>query len=202
MTTTFYLVRHGVTSHTGHKLTGWMEGVGLTPEGRAQAEGAADLLSGVPLRAIYSSPIDRCWETAQIVAARHPRLEPQPTEEIGEVRYGRWTGRSLKSLAKTKLWEVVQSFPSGMTFPEGETLRAVQSRAVDQIESLRAAHPRSNVCCVTHADVIKLVLAHYLGVHLDLYQRIAVAPASVSAFSVGDRGPYVLGMNWTRGTES
>lgn len=199
--TTFYLVRHGVTSHTGHKLTGWMEGVGLTPEGRAQAEGAADLLAGVPLRAIYSSPIDRCWETAEIVAARHPRLEPQPTEEIGEVRYGKWTGRSLKSLAKTKLWEVVQGFPSGMTFPGGETIRAVQSRAVDQIEALRSAHPKANVCCVTHADVIKLVLAHYLGVHIDLYQRIAVAPASVSAFSVGDKGPYVLGVNWTRGSE-
>ena len=200
--TTFYLVRHGVTSHTGHKLTGWMEGVGLTPEGRAQAEGAAELLAGVPLRAIYSSPIDRCWETAEIVAARHPKVEPEATEEIGEVRYGRWTGRPLKALAKTKLWEVVQGFPSGMTFPEGETLRAVQSRAVDQIEALRADHPKASVCCVTHADVIKLVLAHYLGVHIDLYQRIAVAPASVSAFSVTDKGPYVLGMNWTRGTEA
>lgn len=183
-------------------MTGWTEGVGLTPEGRAQAEAAADFLAGVPLRAIYSSPIDRCWETAEIVASKHPRLEPQPTEEIGEVRYGRWTGRSLKSLTKTKLWEVVQGFPSGMTFPDGETLRAVQSRAVDQIEALRLAHPKANVCCVTHADVIKLVLAHYLGVHLDLYQRIAVAPASVSAFSVSDKGPYVLGMNWTRGSQA
>jgi probable phosphomutase (TIGR03848 family) len=195
--TTFYLVRHGVTSHTGHKLTGWMEGVGLSSEGRAQAEGAAAMLAGAPLRAIYSSPIDRCWQTAEIVAARHPRLEVRATEEIGEVRYGTWTGRTLKSLAKLKLWEVVQRFPSGMTFPEGESLRAVQARAVNEIEVLRQRHPKASVCCVTHADVIKLVLAHYLGVHIDLYQRIAVAPASVSAFSVSDRGPYVLGMNWT-----
>lgn len=193
--TIFYFVRHGVTSHTGHKLTGWMEGVPLTEEGRSQAEAAAEKLAKVKFAAIYSSPIDRCYETAEIVAARHPKLELMENEAIGEVRYGKWTNRSLKSLAKTKQWTTVQHWPSAMRFPEGETLREVQMRSVDEVERLKAAHPKSKVCCVSHADVIKLVFAHYLGVHIDLYQRIVIGPASVSVVGLGTTGPAVLAIN-------
>jgi probable phosphoglycerate mutase len=192
--TAFYFVRHGVTSHTGHRLSGWMPGIHLTDEGRAQAEAAADTLARVPFKAIFSSPIERTMETAQAIAARH-RLEVEVTDALGEVRYGRWTDRSFKALARTKLWTTVQRFPSGARFPDGETVRAVQARAVEEVERLRLEFPRKVLCCVSHADVIKLVAAHYLGVHIDLFQRIDVGPASITVISVGDEGPRVHALN-------
>jgi probable phosphomutase (TIGR03848 family) len=188
------LVRHAVTSHTGHKLTGWAPGVHLSEGGRAQAEAVAERLANAPIKAIYSSPIDRTLETAQAVAAKH-RLEVQVLDAIGEVQYGAWTNRSLKSLARTKLWIKIQRFPSGARFPQGETLREVQARALGELERIQARHPKQLVCVVSHADVIKLVVAHYLGVHIDLFQRIAIGPASVSAIAVGEEGPMVLSVN-------
>jgi probable phosphoglycerate mutase len=133
-------------------------------------------------------------ETAQAIAARH-RLEVEVTDALGEVRYGRWTDRSFKALARTKLWTTVQRFPSGARFPDGETVRAVQARAVEEVERLRLEFPRKVLCCVSHADVIKLVAAHYLGVHIDLFQRIDVGPASITVISVGDEGPRVHALN-------
>ncbi|MDP9067504.1 MAG: MSMEG_4193 family putative phosphomutase [Actinomycetota bacterium] len=192
--TTIYLVRHGVTSHTGHRLTGWMEGVHLNEEGKRQAEATAQHLAEVPLKAIYSSPIDRTIETARPIAAIHD-LDVKVNHQIGEVDYGKWTNRSLKSLMRTKLWGTVQRWPSAVRFPEGETLREVQTRAVDELERLRAEHPRDSICCVSHGDTIKLVVAHYLGLHIDLFQRIFIGPASVSVLNVSDYGPQVLALN-------
>ncbi len=192
--TTIYLVRHAVTSHTGHKLTGWMEGVHLTPEGKQQAEATAQQLAGVNFKAIYSSPIDRTIETARTIASRHD-LDVKINEQIGEVQYGEWTDRSLKSLARTKLWGTIQRWPSAVRFPEGETLREVQTRAVDAIEELRGQHTRDTICCVSHADTIKLIVAHYMGIHIDLFQRIFIGPASVSVINVSDYGPQILSLN-------
>ena len=171
-----------------------MPGIHLNDEGRAQASAAAEQLAGVSFKGIYSSPIERCFETAEIIAARH-KLEIETDEALGEVEYGRWTNRSLKSLMRTKLWTTVQRWPAGMKFPEGETLRAVQARAVDAIEEIRIARPKASVCCVSHGDVIKLVMAHYLGVHIDLYQRIIIGPASVSVVALSEYGPHILAMN-------
>lgn len=192
--TTLWLVRHGVTSHTGHKLSGWMPDVHLTDEGRAQADAAAEMLSRMNLEAVYSSPIDRTRETAATIAARHG-LPVRTRRTIGEVEYGKWTNRSFKVLARQKLWAVVQRWPSSVRFPEGETLREVQSRALAEIEKIAETHPNGMVCVVSHADVIKLVLAHYLGVHIDLFQRIVIAPASVSGIRLTPDGPFVLSMN-------
>lgn len=192
--TTVYLVRHAVTSHTGHKLTGWMEGVHLTEEGRGQAEATAEDLTSVPFKAVYSSPIDRTIETARLIANKHG-LEVKIDRGIGEVQYGKWTNRSLKTLSRTKLWSTIQRWPSSVRFPEGETLREVQTRAVDAIERLRSEHPRDAICCVSHADTIKLIVAHYLGVHIDLFQRIFIGPASVSALHITDYGPELLSLN-------
>lgn len=192
--TVFYFVRHGVTAHTGHKLTGWMEGVSLTDEGRGQAERAAESLADVDLEAVYSSPIDRTRETAEIVARPH-RLKVKTSKGIGEVGYGAWTGRPLKVLARTKLWATLQKWPSSVRFPEGDTLREVQVRAVEETERLRERHPKGHVCVVSHADTIKLVLAHYMGIHIDLFQRIFIAPASVSVLHIGEHGPQILSLN-------
>jgi probable phosphomutase (TIGR03848 family) len=192
--TTFYLVRHGVTEHTGSKLTGWLPDVHLTEEGQAQAEAAAHSLAKVPLKAVYSSPIDRTAETARIIAGRH-HLPVKARRDIGEVDYGKWTNRSLRVLARTKLWAKVQRWPSGARFPDGESIREVQVRAVTALEELHSRHSRSSLCVVSHGDVIKLVAAHYMGLPLDMFQRIVVAPGSITVIDVSDHGPRILGLN-------
>lgn len=192
--TTIYLVRHAVTSHTGTKLTGWMEDVHLTEEGVKQAEATAEQLADVDFAAIYSSPIDRTRETAEVIAAHH-EVEVTITRGIGEVQYGKWTGRPLKSLSRTKLWSTIQRWPSSVRFPEGETLREVQTRAVDEIERLREKHPEETICCVSHADTIKLIIAHYLGIHIDLFQRIFIGPASISVIRISSAGPQIIALN-------
>lgn len=192
--TVFYLVRHGVTSHTGHKLSGWMPDIHLTDAGRAQAEAAAESLANAPLKSIYASPIDRTAETAKIIAARHD-LRVRTRKDLGEVEYGRWTNKSLKVVAQTKLWTRVQRWPAGATFPDGESFVAVQNRGVAAIEALRARHPKDHVCIVSHGDVIRLVVAHYMGVHLDLFQRIHVTPGSLTVLAITDEGPGILTLN-------
>jgi probable phosphoglycerate mutase len=192
--TTFYFVRHGVTSHTGNRLTGWTPGVHLTEDGRDEVEALARWLAGVPFKAVYSSPIDRTLETARIVAAPHD-LSVRTRRGLGEVQYGTWTNRPIRSLMKTKLWGTVQRWPSAARFPNGETLREVQVRAIAEVEKLAEEHTKGAVCCVSHGDVIKLIAAHYLGVHIDLFQRIVIAPASATVVSVDPRGPYVLSIN-------
>jgi probable phosphomutase (TIGR03848 family) len=192
--TALYFVRHGVTSHTGHRLSGWTPDVHLTDDGRAGVESLARWLGDVPFKAVYSSPIDRTLETAKIVAAPHG-LSVRTRRGIGEVEYGKWTNRPLRSLMRTKLWGTVQRWPSAARFPDGETLREVQSRAVTEVEKLAEEHPKEPICCVSHGDVIKLIAAHYLGVHIDLFQRIVIAPASVSVISLARESPYVLALN-------
>ncbi|MDQ4065155.1 MAG: MSMEG_4193 family putative phosphomutase [Actinomycetota bacterium] len=192
--TTLYLVRHAVTDHTGQRLSGWAEGIPLTAAGRDQAAALAQHLAPVPLEAIYSSPIDRTLETARTIARPH-RITVRVRKGIGEVDYGTWTGRSLRSLARTKLWQEVLRQPSAVRFPEGETLHEVQTRAVAEIERMRTEHADGVVCCVSHGDVIKLVIAHYTGVHIDLFQRLVVAPASVSRLVWGRGGPRLVALN-------
>lgn len=190
------LVRHAVTAHTGDRLTGWLPGVGLSEEGRAQVEALVERLRPVSLTALYASPIQRTQETARPIA-RSKGLRVRTKEGLGEVRYGDWQGRRLPALARTRLWKEMRAWPSGMRFPGGESLRETQARAVAAVEEIRRAHPRGAVAAVTHADVIRLVVAHYAGVHIDLYGRLVVAPASVSALWLGRGAPVLLTLNHT-----
>jgi probable phosphomutase (TIGR03848 family) len=192
--TTLFLVRHGLTAHTGKRLSGWAPGIHLSDDGKTQAEEVAEQLSSVPLKAVFSSPIDRAVETARPIAKRHD-LDVKIRRGIGEVQYGAWTNRPFKTLTRTKLWAAVQRWPSAARFPEGENLREVQARALTEVERIRAEHPKQAVCCVSHADVIRLLVAHYLGMHIDLFQRIWVGPASVSVVHLSDDGPLVLAVN-------
>jgi broad specificity phosphatase PhoE len=116
-------------------------------------------------------------------------------DDLGEVDYGAWTDRSFKMLRRTKLWTRVQRWPSGVRFPDGESLREVQVRSVAALEEICSEHRRKSVCVVSHADVIRLVVAHYLGVHIDLFQRISIGPASITILVVGDDGPKVVAVN-------
>jgi probable phosphomutase (TIGR03848 family) len=191
------LVRHAVTEHTGARLSGWMPGLHLSEEGRRQAEGLAGRLEPVPVDAVYASPLERCQETAAAVADARG-LKIQTLEDVGEVRYGDWTGRTIKELGKEPLWKVVQASPSAARFPAGESLYEMQARTVLAVERLREAHPGQTVLVCSHADVIKALTCHYLGMHLDLFQRVVVSPASVTAFAFGP-GPYLVRLNDTGG---
>jgi len=198
--TMLLLVRHALTDATGRRLSGNAPGHHLSAGGRAQAEALAKRLGPLRLAAVYASPLERCVETADAVAAGRGlvvRVEP----DIREVEYGRWTGRPLAQLARTALWKRLQQQPSGIRFPDGESLDEVQGRAVRAIDAMAARHPRGIVAAVTHADVIRLALAHYAGIHLDLYQRLIVSPASVTAIALGDRVPRIVRTNDTGSLE-
>ncbi len=190
------LVRHATTAATGHTLTGWAPGHHLDEPGRAQAAALGERLTALKLAAVYSSPLERCRETADAIASRQ-RLQVGEVEDLGEVRYGDWTGRPLRSLVRTNLWKQIMRAPSQVRFPNGETLGEVQARAVAAVNELAARHPRRTIVAATHADVIRLLLAHYSGVHIDLFQRTAVSPASVSAVVLEGGTPRVLRVNDT-----
>lgn len=186
---TIILVRHGENDWVKkHRLAGWIPGVHLNENGRQQAAAAAQRLSSLPVTAVYSSPVTRCMETAVVIADAQ-QLDVIELADVGEVRYGDWEGEKIRKLARKKLWRIVQFFPSRMRFPNGEALREVQFRAIQALEKLSLQYEDDDyVVVISHADLIKLVLAHYLGVHTDLFQRIVISPASVSILSLPRNG--------------
>lgn len=194
--TRLVLARHAVTAQTGPLLSGRRPGIALSEEGRGQAAALGERLAALPVAAVYASPIERTTETAQAVA-RHHQLEVRGLDGVLEADYGEWTGQKLSDLAKTDLWKVVQRAPSRASFPGGESLAAMQARMVRALEGVVADHPGELVVVVSHADPIKAAIAHYTGVHLDLFQRIVVAPASVSAFAFSGAGVALLKCNDT-----
>lgn len=185
---TIFLVRHGENDWVKEgRLAGWMPGVLLNDAGRKQAANVAQRLAEQPIQAVYSSPLMRCIETAGFIAARFdlPLLE---LEAVGEVRYGDWEGKKLRDLSQDPLWRTVQSAPSRMRFPNGESFCEVQTRAVGAIEMLIHRHEKESIVVVSHGDVIKLVLNYYLGSPIDAFQRMVIAPASVSVVDVPASG--------------
>jgi probable phosphomutase (TIGR03848 family) len=193
--TRLLLIRHAPTVETGKKLTGRLPGVPLGDAGLEIARRTAANLASARIDVVYASPIERTWETALAVAEPH-KLTPIAHEGLLEVDYGDWSGRTLASLSKLKAWKIVQTTPSRMVFPNGESLRGAQERAVAATEAIAAAHRRKTVALVTHADVIKAVVSHYLGQPLDLFQRVGVSPASVSVIDLpGEGPPQVVAVN-------
>jgi probable phosphoglycerate mutase len=182
------LIRHAQNDWVSkNRLAGWTPGVHLNDAGLKQAERLAKRLSALPLKALYSSPLERCIETATPIVVPHD-IEINLLEEVGEVRYGKWEGKKIKKLRKKPAWHTIQHFPSRFRFPEGESLLEVQQRAVSAIESLSIRHKNEMIAIVSHADVIKLALAHYLGQHIDLFQRLMVSTASVSLLALPENG--------------
>jgi probable phosphomutase (TIGR03848 family) len=194
--TVLILVRHGLTSVTGRRLTGWQPGFSLSEAGRAQAEAVADRLSVLPIHAIYSSPLERCRQTAEPLA-RRLRLSVRVRPQLGEVRFGDWTGRSLAQVRRTKLWRRVQLAPSNVRFPGGESFLEVQERVVAELLRIADAHPDAVVVVVSHADVIKLAVAHLAGMHPDAFQRLVIGPGSVSVAALRDGAARILTLNDT-----
>lgn len=193
---TVILVRHGrTTANATGVLAGWSEGVGLDDTGRAQAAATGQRLAGIPLAVAVVSPLQRCQETADLLLAGRD-TERRSDDRLGECRYGDWTGKELKTLAKDPAWKVVQAHPSAVRFPGGESLREVQNRAIDAVRETSAAlAPDAVVLAVSHGDVIKALLADALGMHLDMFQRISVDPCAVSVVRYTELRPFVLRMN-------
>ena len=199
--TTVVLVRHGLTAMTGPVLAGWTPGLHLDERGSAQAAAVAERLRPVPFDAVVSSPLDRCLDTAGAVLEGRS-LELQVDDRLGECRYGDWTGRPLKELAKDPLWKVVQAHPSAVTFPgpEGEPLRETQARAVAAVRDWNTRlGPDATWLACSHGDVIKAVVADAMGLHLDQFQRIVVDPCSVTVVRYTELRPFVLRINDTGG---
>jgi probable phosphomutase (TIGR03848 family) len=195
--TLLLLVRHGETPTTGTVLPGRTPGLHLSDRGRVQAERVAERLAGLPVDGIYSSPLERTCETAQPTAAC-TGLEVNENSGLIECDFGEWTGAALAELAGLPQWQTVQHTPSAFRFPDGESFAQMQARMVGTLEVLRTAHAGGVVVCFSHADPIKAAVAHALGTHLDLFQRIVISPGSVSALSyVEGQAPAVLTVNST-----
>ena len=194
--TTLLLVRHGHTDAAGKRLTGRAPGVHLNELGRGQAERLVERLDGVRIDTIVSSPLERCRETAAPLAKARGRAVDVGRAWI-EVGYGEWTGRSISQLRRTKLWRRVMFAPSNVRFPGGESLLEVQVRAVDASFDIAARHARGTVLVVSHADVIRLLVAHLAGMHADHLQRLSIDTASITAVSISDGFPRLLTVNET-----
>ena len=196
--TEFFLVRHADNDWaSAGRLAGWTPGVHLNPHGRLQAQALAERLAALQVAAIYSSPLERTVETAEAIVTRLPGVAVQLLQGVGEVRFGQWEGKPLGKLRREALWKDIQTHPSRVTFPDGESFRQAQARAVDALESLAVRHPRQHIIVVSHSDVIKLVLAHFLGMHLDLFQRIEISPASLSVIHLAAGRPTIRCINDT-----
>lgn len=199
---TLLLARHGRTAANASGVLAGRTPVELDDEGKSQAKALAARLAAIPLARLVTSPLERCRQTSAIVAAERSGPEPVVDERLIEVGYGSWEGAELKKLAKEPLWKVVQATPSAATFPGGESLREVSTRAVSAVRAIdaevEAEHgPDALWLAVSHGDVIKAILADALGLHLDQFQRIMVDPASVSVIRYEPLRPFVVRSNDT-----
>jgi len=195
---TVVLVRHGQSSaNVAGVLAGRTPGVRLNEHGEGQAAAIAERLSSARFDRLISSPLERCIQTVTPFSAA-VNLPIEPDDHFVEVDYGSWSGRELKDLGAEPLWRTVQAHPSAAVFPGGEGLAAVSARAAAGIREIRlAATKDQTVLICSHGDVIKAILADALGMHLDAFQRIVVAPASISVIRYTPLRPFVERINDT-----
>jgi probable phosphomutase (TIGR03848 family) len=197
------LVRHAHSVANGSGiLAGRTEGVTLSPAGRKQAQELAKRLGDIPVKSLLSSPLQRCEETIspwlKKIADTNPKLKVHVDEDLSEVDYGKWTGRKLRSLSKESLWKKVQEEPSKVVFPEGESIKAMQVRAMRAVHRGLDKRGKGHVILVSHGDVIKSIIASALNMPLDEFQRIVVDPASISILDYSSTKPRLILMNDSR----
>lgn len=191
------LIRHGENNFvkTG-KLPGHSPGIHLNENGQKQAQALGEALKDVPIKAIYSSPLERALETAEPIAkARNLPIIQEP--DLRDANVGTWQGKSLKILRRTKVWKIVQNAPSRFHFPEGESFIDLQTRIANALENMIRKHNKPNhiIAAVFHADPIKLAVAHYIGLPLDRFQRLACDTGSVTVLYVHEMGADLLKLN-------
>ena len=193
---TLLLIRHGENDFVKkHRLAGRLPGVNLNDTGRQQAQAIAEKLATAPIKAIYSSPLERTIQTAEPLA-RALSLPVIPRPGLIETDPGDWTGQSFKKLARTKAWRAVQSAPSRFRFPNGETFADSQHRICQELQTLASQHdPQDLIACFSHADPIRLAVAYFIGLPLDLFQRLSVGPGSLTLLHLADSSPRLLALN-------
>ena len=191
------LIRHGENEYvkTG-RLAGRLTGIHLNERGQKQAEALSEALKDVPIKAIYSSPLERAMETAAPIAqARKLQIVPEP--DLMDTHVGSWEGKSLKVLRRAKVWKIVQQAPSRFRFPDGESFVESQARYVSALERIVKKHtkPQDVVAVVFHADPIRLAVAHFIGLPLDHFQRLSCDTGSLTALYVGESGANLVKLN-------
>jgi len=196
--TLVFLVRHGQTPTTGKTLPGRAKGLHLADKGREQAANVAERIAPLAknVAAVYASPLERTRETAAPIG-KAVGQRVRSNRGLLECDFGEWTGAELKTLGKLPEWKQVQRYPSGFRFPGGESFSEMQVRFNGSVAGMVKTHPGKTVVAVSHADPIKAVVAHAMGTHLDLFQRIVVSPCSVTAILYTADGPIVLCVNST-----
>ena len=187
------LIRHGENDYVKtSKMAGRLPGVHLNERGLQQADALKDALANVPLKAVYASPLERAVETAEPIAKAH-NLEVQLHPDLMDTDIGSWQGRSWKVLRRTKKWKLVQGAPSRFTFPDGESFMQAQTRLASCLDEVAASHkPKDIVAVVFHADPIKLVIAHYLGMPLDNFQRLGCDTGSMTSIYLGKSSAHII----------
>ena len=190
------LIRHGENDFVGKRLMGRLPGVHLNERGHQQAAALVELLAGAPLRALYSSPLERTLETAAPLAVARG-LRVSVSEALNELDYGAWQGKTLKQLRRMRLWKVVQDQPDAMRFPGGESFVEAQTRLCTFLDSLAAAQgdEPAVIACFTHGDMVRLAAAHYLDMPLNSFQRLSADTASLTALALGKGRPHLLCLN-------
>ncbi len=195
--TTVLLIRHGENDWTkNHRLAGRLPGVHLNERGQQQAKSLGWRLVNSKINAIYASPLERTVETAQAIAEHHG-LEIQINPNLIETDFGQYTGKFLNELTEEKSWQMLQSYPSQVRFPDGESIYEMQARMVQAINQVVLRHPAETIVLVSHADPIKVAVSHYLGLHLDLFQRIIISTASMTTLNFTPSAIHILAVNDT-----
>lgn len=191
------LIRHGENDYVkSNKMAGRLPGVHLNEKGRKQAQALAEALKDVPLKAVYSSPLERAMETAGPIAEPH-KLKVMPEPDLMDTDIGQWQGRSWRVLGLTKVWKIVQNAPSRFRFPDGESFIEAQTRCATALEKIIQKHnkPGDIIAVVFHADPIRLVVAHFLGMPLDHFQRLSCDTGSMTVLQAGESRANLIKMN-------
>lgn len=193
--TVVLLIRHASNDFLKeHRLAGWTPGVHLNAQGQREADALARRLQHLSIHAIYSSPLERAVDTARAVA-QCQKLNVNLVSDLGEVRIGEWEGKLIKEVEQTDLWKQLQTQPVGVSIAGGESIDQVQQRMVAAVERIVAHHPKQIVAVFSHADPIKAVVAHYLKMDLNAFQRLIINPASVTVLLFNERGVQLFRLN-------
>jgi probable phosphoglycerate mutase len=192
--TTFYLVRHGSNDMLPRALAGRLPGVHLNDQGRAEAERAVQRLKSRPIRHVFSSPMERCRETAEPIARAH-NVPVGISEAINEVDFGEWQGAEMPALSNDARWKRWTKYRSGHRLPQGELMVVIQARVVSEMIRLKDLFPGDHIVLVSHGDPIRAALCHWLGIPLDFMARFEVSPGSVSVVMLDQDQPLVHCIN-------
>ena len=193
---TFYLIRHGANDFVGHTLAGRLPNVHLNAEGKKQVRRLAERLAQVDFHRVISSPLERARETA-FPLAEALGLQVDVDAAFVEVNFGDWTGKTVAELSSDPLWKNWNAYRTGARIPNGESMLEIQQRAVAALLDLHQKFPEQRIAIVSHGDVIRAILLHFLGMSLDLVHRLEISPASFSVVALHDNFAQVLAVNST-----